>query len=172
MRTMAMVFVGLLVAGCGGSGLLGQRPEAPAASETSSEGQTRPRARPGTLDTTAPKPAEGARTVEEFDTTSAEQRAAAAAAPSRATEQDLGETVASLGDVSRPGFWLETPLVSAPARGRVLFPDTGKSSQVDLLPIDGPATAGSRISLAAMRVLEAPLTGLPTLKVFLVPQDE
>ncbi len=78
----------------------------------------------------------------------------------------MGETVASLGDPTRPGFWLETPLVDSPATGRVVFPATGKSAQVDLIPIDGPPTAGSRISLSAMRLIEAPLTDLPTIQVF------
>ncbi|MHA6345602.1 hypothetical protein ACXYMW_08830, partial [Roseivivax sp. CAU 1761] len=64
------------------------------------------------------------------------------------------------------GFWLETPLVSAETKGRVVYPQTGKSAQVDLIPIGGAATAGSRISLAAMRLIEAPLTDLPTVEVF------
>ena len=81
-------------------------------------------------------------------------------------EKLLGETVASLGDPTKPGFWLETPLVSKPTIGRVHFAGSGKSAQVDLIPIDGPPTAGSRISLAAMRLIDAPLTDLPTLQVF------
>lgn len=127
--------------------------------------QMRPQARPGALDT-APKPPANARTVEQFDTTTPQERAEAAAAPQPAGERRLGETVASLGDVSKPGFWLETPLVSAPAQGRVVYPGSGKSAQVELIPIDGPATAGSRLSLAAMRLLEAPLTDLPTIEVY------
>ncbi len=148
----------------------GARPEAP---EGEFIGQpVRPRARPGDLDisaTTSParKPAASARTVEQFDTTTPEERQAAAAAPAQAGgEQRLGETVASLGDPTKPGFWLESPLVSAPKTGRVYFPGSGKSAQVDLIPIEGPDTAGSRISLAAMRLIEAPLTDLPTIEVF------
>ena len=56
--------------------------------------------------------------------------------------------------------------MDAPAQGRVEYPETGKSAQVELIPIDGAATAGSRISLPAMRLLGAPLTGLVTLRVF------
>jgi hypothetical protein len=124
---------------------------------------TRPQARPEAL---APAPPADARTVEQFDTTTASERAEAAAAPAKSGEIKLGETVASLGDPTKPGFWLETPLVSEATTGRVRFPGSGRSAQVDLIPIEGEATAGSRISLAAMRIIEAPLTDLPTLQVF------
>ncbi len=111
----------------------------------------------------------GARTVEEFDTTSAAQRAAAVAGVEKAAgERDLGRTIASLGSPTEPGFWLKTPLVSEPARGRVEYAETGSSVVLDLIPIEGAKTAGSRISLAALRLLGAPLTGLPEVRVFLV----
>ena len=116
--------------------------------------------------TVAPVPAAGARTADKFDTTTAQERAAAAAPAEPAGETLLGSTVASLGDPSTPGFWLETPLVSAPAKGRVRYPGSGQSAQVDLIPIEGPATAGSRISLPAMRLIEAPLTDLPQVEVY------
>ena len=131
--------------------------------------QTRPQARPegvATAALTRPPPT-NARTVEEFDTTTIEERAEAAAAPAEpAGERSLGTTVASLGDPTVPGFWLETPLVSATEPGRVRYPETGLSAQVELRPIDGPETAGSRLSLPAMRLIEAPLTDLPTIEVF------
>lgn len=118
------------------------------------------------LETVASKPPPAnAASEEDFDTTTQEERQAAAEQPA-AGEALLGTTVASLGDPARPGFWLETPLVDAPAKGRVEYPANGKSAQVDLIPIEGPATAGSRISLAAMRLIEAPLTELPELRVF------
>ncbi|GGG61251.1 hypothetical protein GCM10011415_04150 [Salipiger pallidus] len=110
------------------------------------------------------RPPAGARTVDQFDTTSAEERAAASAPSEPAGERSLGTTVASLGDPSRSGFWLETPLVTAEGKGRVVY--NGKSAQVDLIPIAGPATGGSRLSLAAMRLIEAPLTDLPTVEVY------
>jgi hypothetical protein len=126
-------------------------------------GQTRPVSRPEALETAAVRrPPAGARTAEALDTTTAEERAAAAAPA--AASRDLGVTVASLGDPARPGFWLETPLVRAPATGQVAY--QGKTAQVDLIPIDGPATGGSRLSLAAMRLLGAPLTGLPEIRVY------
>lgn len=119
---------------------------------------------------TAPVPA-NARTVEEFDTTSAEQRAAAVSEAERpGGERDLGLTIASLGSPSEPGFWLKTPLVSKPAKGRVDYAATGGTVVVDLIPIEGPRTAGSRMSLAALRLLGAPLTGLPEVRVYQLKQ--
>ncbi len=128
----------------------------------------RPLARPSNLNTTpAPTPPPTARTVEDFDTTTAEDRAAAVNTDAdTGGEKTLGNTVASLGDPTKPGFWLETPLVSSPRAGRVVSNETGKEVLVDLIPIDGPATAGSRISLAAMRLLGVSLAGLPELQVF------
>ena len=161
-----LLALGVGLAGCGTQPFAPQAPESgPAeAATTTEQAALRPRARPAGL---GRKPPEGARTAEALDTTTAAERAKAAAAPAEpAGERRLGETIASLGDVTRQGFWLETPLVSAPSQGRVLFPATGKSAQVELIPIEGPATAGSRISLAAMRLIEAPLTDLPSLEVF------
>ena len=107
-----------------------------------------------------------ARTVEQFDTTTEAQRSAASGGG--AGGRDLGVTITSLGAPGEPGFWLKTPLVNAPAKGRVVYPQTGKSAQVDLIPIDGPKTAGSRMSLSAMRLIGAPFTGLPEIRVFLI----
>ncbi|WP_136442362.1 hypothetical protein [Pacificoceanicola onchidii] len=164
MRAVLLTSVVLSLAACGNTAsFLKPKPEAGPGPQ-SADGQIRPEARPDGV--TAPPPPPEARTVEEFDTTTAEDRAEAAAPPEPAGEKSLGTTVASLGDVAKPGFWLETPLVSAPGKGRVVNPATGKSAQVDLIPIEGPATAGSRISLAAMRLIEAALTDLPTLEVY------
>lgn len=172
---LGILKIGLLgltvgLAGCGTQPFAAKSPEtdvteAMTDSEApAQEAALRPRARPAGL---GRKPPTGARTAEALDTTTAAERVEAAAAPAEpAGERLLGETIASLGDVTRQGFWLETPLVSSPGQGRVLFPGSGKSAQVELIPIDGPATAGSRISLAAMRLIEAPLTDLPTLEVF------
>ncbi|WP_147106129.1 hypothetical protein [Tateyamaria sp. syn59] len=78
----------------------------------------------------------------------------------------LGRTVASLGNAAEPGLWLKTPLVSVEQSGRVYYDATNTTVDVTLIPIDGPATAGSRLSLAAMQALGAPLTGLPEVDVF------
>lgn len=118
---------------------------------------------PPTLDPTPPPPPPAAaRTVEEFDTTTAEDRAAAVAAPVGQTA--LGTTIASLGSPTDPGIWLLTGLVTELVQGRVEY--EGQSVNVELRPSGGAATAGSQISLAAMRLLGAPLTGLPELTVY------
>lgn len=78
----------------------------------------------------------------------------------------LGRTVASLGNAAEPGLWLKTPLVSKEQAGRVYYAETNTTVDVTLIPIDGPSTAGSRISLQAMQALGAPLTGLPEVDVF------
>ncbi|WP_412563457.1 hypothetical protein [Thalassobius sp. MITS945101] len=78
----------------------------------------------------------------------------------------LGTTVASLGDATKEGFWLETPLVDAPAKGNVRYPASGREVKVDLIPRSGAVSAGSSLSLGAMRLLDAPITGLPEIEVF------
>lgn len=76
----------------------------------------------------------------------------------------LGTTVATLGDPTEQGFWLRTPLVKAETQGSVKTTG-GAVVQVKLIPIEGEASAGSRISLAAMRALNLSLTDLATLTV-------
>lgn len=74
-------------------------------------------------------------------------------------------TVAGLGDPSRQGLWLETPLVTAQVPGRVRVVSSGVSAQVTLIPLAAEETAGSFLSLEAMRALKAPLTDLVELEV-------
>lgn len=76
------------------------------------------------------------------------------------------QTVAGLGDISVPGVWLETPLVSYERSGRVVLRKTGASAFVTLIPIDGEEGAGSRLSLDAMRALLAPIDQLVELDVY------
>ena len=112
---------------------------------------------------------EAPRTVEDFDTTTEAERAvatAAAAAPSETEERALGTTIATLGDPAEPGLWLATPLVAETGPGRLVYPESGESVLVELRPIGGPATAGSRISLPAIRLLGAPIAGLPEIEVY------
>ncbi len=78
----------------------------------------------------------------------------------------LGTTIASLGDPAAEGFWMKTPLVSAVTQGRVVYPDTGRSVRLELIPSGGPAGGGSQLSLAAMRLLEAPLADLVEVTVY------
>lgn len=108
----------------------------------------------------------GANTVEAFDTTTAAERAAAQAAPASSAVARLGRTVATLGDPADPGFWLETPLAQKTGPGRVVAVANGKSVTVELRPIDGPESAGSRISLPALRLLGVGLAGLHEVDVF------
>ena len=117
-----------------------------------------------TLDETpAPPPPANATTVAEFDTTTAEEREAAVTQVA-AVEIRLGVTIASLGSPADPGIWLKTPLVTELSPGHVVY--NGNSVNVELRPSGGVAGSGSQISLAAMRLIEAPLTSLPELEVF------
>ncbi len=138
------------------------------AGESTAEGEVRPVARPSGGE--AASVSSEARTVEQFDTVSAgEKQAAAEAAEKTAasgTGEALGQTVASLGDPAEPGLWIKTPLARAPGKGRVVYPENGKGVELDLIPLDGPASGGSRMSLAALRALDAPLTELPTVEVY------
>lgn len=119
-----------------------------------------------TPETAAPPPPPAARTQEALDTTTPEQRAAATAPPEQPSRA-LGKTVVSLGSPTEPGLWLKTPLVSEEVQGRVTNPANGKSSIVTLIPLDGPETAGSRMSLPAMRLIELSLTDLSEVEVAL-----
>lgn len=123
--------------------------------------------RPGSTDavpsveTSGAAPPPSARTIEDFDTTTAEERTAAASVSSGGRR--LGEAIASLGDAAAPGFWVMTDLVDAETPGRVTNLANGTSVEVTLLP----GTSGSaRVSLAALRLLDAPLTDLVTLDIF------
>ncbi|WP_372609904.1 hypothetical protein [Aquicoccus sp.] len=143
------------------------QPEQEVVPSASDAAEQRPVARP--TDATI-RPPRGGRTIGQLDTTSAEEKRAAGdagrAAQAGGAGRSLGRTIASLGDPARPGLWIETPLVSAPGRGRVVYPRNGKAVELDLIPIKGPRTAGSRMSLAALRVIEAPLTDLPEVEVY------
>lgn len=105
----------------------------------------------------------GGQTAAQLDRTTAAEKAAAAAPSSGGGK--LGTTVASLGDATQSGFWIKTPLVSAPGKGRVVNPANGKSANVDLQPLGGGGS-GSQISLAAMQALGVALTDLPAIEVW------
>jgi hypothetical protein len=164
-KTSVVILAGLILAGCDGNfsqgGLFKPKPQQPAKAESASG--PRPAARPEGV---AAKPAATAHTAEQFDTTTPKQRAEAVAGASDGGARKLGTTIASLGNPAEAGFWIKTPLVSKAGKGRVVYPATGKSVAVDLIPIEGPKTAGSSVSLAALRLLGAPLAGLPELIVF------
>lgn len=154
LRWITIAMLGLALAGCGE---MGRRIAAPTPEPGAPEAEV--------AGASVPVPVAGAATPEQFDTTSAEQRAAAAAAPVIA-EVRLGTTIASLGDPSDPGFWAETGLVDEVVQGRLEYPAEGTSVRVELRPSGGSPGSGTRVSLPAMRVLRAPLTALPELTVF------
>jgi len=163
------VILGILLSGCAQvEGLFDRErgPSEPQAAAPATD-QPRPEPRPD-----ASLLSGAARTPEAFDTTTeAERRAARAdAASATAGATDLGTTIASLGAPGEPGFWLRTPLVDSPAKGRLDYPAKGTSVVVDLIPLEAEKGAGSQISLAAMRLLEADLTGLPELRVVRLAQ--
>ena len=110
-----------------------------------------------------PPPPEDARTIDEFDTTTAEDRAEAVAVSATSSETDLGTTLATLGSPTEPGIWLKTPLVAELSPGRITY--EGQTINVELRPSGGEPGSGSQISLAAMRLLNAPLTGILELQV-------
>ena len=83
-----------------------------------------------------------------------------------ATGGRLGTTIASLGDATEGGFWIKTPLVQSPGKGRIVDPATGRSVNVDLIPLSGPASGGSQVSLPALTTLGVDLTDLPELDVY------
>ena len=111
----------------------------------------------------APAPSAAARTADDFDTTTDAQKAAAQATPAAAGER-LGEVTASLGDPSDAGLWIKSKLVSAEQPGRIENAATGTSALVELRPLEGEG--GATLSLAAMRLLEIPLTDIPTITVY------
>ena len=154
MRAVLIVGMAATLAGCG---LVRHRPDpAPAAAPAQS-------AIPAPEAITASAlPTPDAVRPEALDSATKAERAAATAPTGEGTR--IGTTVASLGDPTEAGFWLRTPLVSAPAKGRVTV--GGASVAVDLIPLDGAPGAGSQISLSAMRMLGLTLTDLPELTVY------
>ena len=87
------------------------------------------------------------------------------APPKVVTNGPLVATIASLGNPAEPGLWLKTPVINIQQMGRVQY--KGKSIDVTLIPIEGAATAGSRMSLQAFQALGAPLTDLVEVNVSL-----
>ena len=110
-----------------------------------------------------PPPAVAEEVAEEEAVEAATGEEAEAPAPSAASG-NLGTTIASLGDPTRPGLWLETPLVSVETAG-TLVAENGNRIDVTLIPSGGAAGSGSRISVAAMQALGLGLTDLATLTV-------
>ncbi|MFW8637188.1 hypothetical protein [Cribrihabitans pelagius] len=93
-----------------------------------------------------------------------ETRQAGGADSSAPAFDSSAATVASLGDPSVPGMWMETPLVTSEQQARVRSA-RGSEAVVTLKPAVGAATAGSRLSIEAMRALGLPLTELANVQV-------
>jgi hypothetical protein len=89
---------------------------------------------------------------------------ASAAVGSGAGFQRRASTVASLGDPSIPGMWMETSLVRA-EQVALLRSSNGKEIRVTLKPASGSSATSGRLSISAMRALGAPLTELVELEV-------
>lgn len=102
---------------------------------------------------------------EALDQTSAEERAAALA-PSAASTQLLGETLAALGSPAESGLWLKTGLVTSVRRGRVEVQDGSASLSVELRPSGAEPGSGSQLSLSAFNSLGLTLTQLVRLRVY------
>ncbi len=76
-------------------------------------------------------------------------------------------TIAGLGDPTTPGRWMQTPLVDSEVTARVVVPRTGAQAYITLVPVSGPDSSGSRLSLDAMRALLVPLDELVELEVYM-----
>ncbi|MDC0736975.1 hypothetical protein N6L24_01660 [Cognatishimia sp. SS12] len=74
----------------------------------------------------------------------------------------LGTTIATL-DAKLPGMMVKTPLVDVTQDGQIQY--AGRTVKVQLIPITGPDTGGTFVSLPAMQAVGAPLAGLPKLTV-------
>jgi hypothetical protein len=105
----------------------------------------------------------GARAVsaEALDKTTAEEKAAALAAPAAGGERELGRVVVALGPPAEQGIWLSSALVKEKTQGRIVTA-AGKSLAVELRP----GTGGALLSLAAFQALGLSLTELPQVTVY------
>lgn len=82
----------------------------------------------------------------------------AGTAPKLQPKGRLGTTVVSLGNPVLQGMWVRTPLVRSQQAGTASY--NGRTAVVQLIPIAGERTAGSRMSLTAMQALGVPLGDL------------
>ncbi|MES2915279.1 MAG: D-galactarate dehydratase [Pseudomonadota bacterium] len=99
--------------------------------------------------------------AEALDKTSAQERAAALAAPAAGGERELGKVVVALGPPAEQGIWLSSALVTKTGQGRIVTA-AGKSLRLELRP----GTGGALLSLAAFQALGLVLTELPEVTVY------
>ena len=137
MRILISCSLILALAGCGGDSMPdisgpkflkrgAQEPTAPEASDA-----LRPMPRPGT-DGASDAPLNALNPTDSSlssDSLPAENTTTSAGG-------ELGTTIAALGDPTIDGFWLKTPLVTAPTPGRIVYSSTGRSVRVELRPQD------------------------------------
>ncbi len=165
---LVLCLAGLTLSACAELGLEGFGAQATPAAAAAAAIETAPVV---TLDPTPPPPPPAnATTVEQFDTTTAEDRADALATPDAPDgDAPLGTTLATLGSPADPGIWIETPYVTEVAAGRAEVTSTGNSINIELRPSGGEAGSGSEISLPAMRLLEIPLTAIQEITLYRLP---
>ncbi len=96
-----------------------------------------------------------------LDKTTAEEKAAALAAPAKGGERELGKVVVALGSPAEQGIWLSSALIKDKTQGRIVTA-AGKSLAVELRP----GTGAAHLSLAAFQALGLPLTELPEVTVY------
>ena len=99
--------------------------------------------------------------AEALDKTTAEEKAAALAAPAKGAERALGRVVVALGSPAEQGIWLSSSLVKEKAQGRIMTA-AGKSLALELRPGIG----GALLSLAAFQALGLSLTELAEVTVY------
>ncbi len=162
MKRLALGVAILALAGCANGGLGdmfgGNGPGSFGARPASNAGDTAPL--PGLTE-----PVVGEAAAADIAPANAEARAAAVAEGNTGTGDVVrGFTVASLGDATIPGLWIETPLVDRERLATVIGPD-GTTVQVTARPTGGDQGSGSRLSLAAFQALGINLTSLPTVTV-------
>jgi hypothetical protein len=99
--------------------------------------------------------------AEALDKSTAQEKAAALAAPATGGERELGKVVVALGPPAEQGIWLSSALVKAVGPGRIVT-SAGKSLAVELRP----GTGGALLSLAGFQALGLSLTELPKVTVY------
>ncbi|NBB98724.1 MAG: D-galactarate dehydratase [Alphaproteobacteria bacterium] len=163
MPLLATVTACAALAGCGNISFGSGPPATPGVRAQVPDEQTlRPLARPGQAATSL---GQAGRSADALDTTTPRERAQAQS-PANGDGARLGETLASLGRPTEQGFWLRTGLVTRVTQGRVERADGAGAVRVELRPSGNAPGAGSQLSLAAFRALQAPLTELLPLQVF------
>jgi hypothetical protein len=157
MRHLAIL--GVLAVVLSGCALFQKKAEGPGSitgpAEPLPAAETAPAATTGVLGTTQ------AVSAEALDKTTAQEKAAALAAPAVGGERELGKVVVALGPPAEQGIWLSSALVTAVGQGRVVTA-AGKSLGVELRP----GTGAALLSLAAFQALGLSLTDLPEVTVY------